>query len=406
MEIKTRKLVSALSFLILLLPSLLKAQSTEDALELLLQSKSIDREKTAIFVWDLESDYPVVAHNSNSAIVPASVMKCVTTAALSRLMPYSERLSTKVFYSGNISGGNLKGNIIIEGTGDPSLSDNRHKGQPDFIESLIGALQSKGISSIEGEIVVSEDRFAGPAVPSSWSSTDLSQSYGTGFHAFNFEGNASGKKAVENPAAIFRRKLTGALADASIEFTETKTKSTNKRTPLLDYKSPPLSELMRSCMFRSDNLYAESFFRIFGVLNGTDGSAAMSPQVAMQHWDALSFPLEGVDIVDGSGLSRANRLTAEFLGSVLRSKAGDPEYLSFFPLVGEEGTVRNFMAGTPLQGRLALKTGSMNGIQSYAGYILDKEYMPTYVVVIMTNDLKNRSEFRAVLTRFFQSIVD
>ena len=105
--------------------------------------------------------------------------------------------------------------------------------------------------------------------------------------------------------------------------------------------------------------------------------------------------MEGVSIVDGSGLSRANRLTAEFLAGVLTEMADNVEYASFFPLAGQEGTLKKFLAGTPLATYIALKTGSMNGIQCYAGYKVDEDFAPTHAVVVIGNSFPgSRAAFR------------
>ena len=104
--------------------------------------------------------------------------------------------------------------------------------------------------------------------------------------------------------------------------------------------------------------------------------------------------MAGVNIVDGSGLSRQNRVTANFMAHVLADRAKNPYYASFFPLAGQEGTLKNFLAATPLEGYVAMKTGSMNGIQCYAGYKLDDDYVPTHVIVVIMNELRDRTRAR------------
>lgn len=387
-----------------MIPALSWAQTPDAALQKLLQSKSIDRNNTEIYVWDIDADYQVIAHRADKPIVPASVMKCVSTAALISALPYDHRMETKVYLEGKTEGGVLKGNLLVVGCGDPSLGDRRHSSQSDFVADITGALLDAGITEITGKIKVDDNYFAGPAACPSWAAADLSQAYGTGCHAFNFEGNASGKAAIKNPDAVFIRKLTASLKEAGIKVGDTAASPTGNKKLLMAYESPSLADLMRSCMFRSDNLYAETFLRHFGRQNGADGSVKESARLAMRHWEALGFPTDGIEIVDGSGLSRDNRLTAQFLGEVLLEMSDDPIYVSFFPLTGEEGTVRNFLTDTPLEGYMALKTGSMNGIQSYAGYVLDEDFQPTHVVVVMTNDMKNRAAFRQALTEFFLTL--
>lgn len=392
-------------FALLFAASIADARTVEEALETFLSSPSLDRSQTGLFIWDLEADYRVAAHQAELPVTPASVMKCVTAAALSSRLPYSTSLITNVCTEGSIRNGVLQGNLVVVGCGDPSLGDGRHKGQPDFPKEIAEALKAKGISAFKGKVVIDDSRFEGPATHPTWGTTDLGAYYGTGVHAFNYEGNASGKAAVKDPGAVFKRKLEDAFRAAGIQHTDTVLDVGNaKRKVLLSHSSPPLANLMQSCIFRSDNMYAEAFLRLFGVKSGTDGSATASAKEAMRFWDAQGFNLDGVEIVDGSGLSRSNRLTALFLGEMLISKSKDPDFVSFFPLVGEEGTVKGFLSGTSLQGYLALKTGSMNGIQSYAGYLLDEDFVPTHVVVVMTNGLKNRANYRAALANFFLSI--
>ena len=72
----------------------------------------------------------------------------------------------------------------------------------------------------------------------------------------------------------------------------------------------------------------------------------------------------------------------------------DPYYASFFPLAGQEGTLRRFLADTPLDSYIALKTGSMNGIQCYAGYKVDDNYAPTHAVVVILNNMSDRQAAR------------
>ncbi|MDE6299913.1 MAG: D-alanyl-D-alanine carboxypeptidase [Muribaculaceae bacterium] len=74
------------------------------------------------------------------------------------------------------------------------------------------------------------------------------------------------------------------------------------------------------------------------------------------------------------------------------SRSDDPTYASFFPLAGQEGTLRKFLAGTLLEGYVAMKTGSMRGIQCYAGYKLDDDYVPTHTIVIIMNEITGSRE--------------
>ena len=75
-------------------------------------------------------------------------------------------------------------------------------------------------------------------------------------------------------------------------------------------------------------------------------------------------------------------------------------YLNCFPRTGKNGTLKDFLKGTRLEGKLAMKTGSLNGVQCYAGYKLDENSNPSHVVVIMVNHyFCSKSEIRAAIAQ-------
>lgn len=156
-------------------------------------------------------------------------------------------------------------------------------------------------------------------------------------------------------------------------------------------------------MSRSDNLFAEGMLRL--LTPGQPRSAAIARERRLLSSRGLDFDI--TDIHDGSGLSRNNRVTARVMADLLEKMAhrrgGAVSYVSLFPIVGKEGTVKSLLKGTPLQGRLALKSGSMNGVHCYAGYKLDNDGNPTHAVVILVNDFFcKRAEVRDAIARFLR----
>ena len=74
------------------------------------------------------------------------------------------------------------------------------------------------------------------------------------------------------------------------------------------------------------------------------------------------------------------------------------DFLKMFPRAGETGTLKSFLNDTSLQGRFVAKTGSLNKVQCYAGYMLDELGVPTHVVVVMINGFKeNRAKLKETL---------
>lgn len=160
--------------------------------------------------------------------------------------------------------------------------------------------------------------------------------------------------------------------------------------PILSYESPALEEILSSLLYRSDNMYAESVSRILGQHLGggsarKDGAAAV--ETVLRQWGVST---DGIDIYDGSGLGRANRITPLFLSNVLRAAALDWDcgdiFPSLLPVAGENGTVRSLLKESVLSGGIALKSGSMTGVKCYAGYYPARH--PEYAVVLMVNNYR------------------
>lgn len=398
----TRKFSTLLLFLTLSLAAF--ALSPQEAVDRFVKESGVAAGSLAVKITDLSDGNVIASHNSTKPLVPASIMKSVTTAALIDKAGAGWKYETRVFTDGPVDMGILRGNIVVEGASDPSLGTTHEPGSTDIFQEIADALRAQGIHRIEGDILIDESRFAGPSRPDSWQKGDFSQAYGTGSHALNYRDNASGSNSVENPSAIFVSRLISTLSSAGISVGRGNVGHGHTKL-LTTHRSETLDEIMRSCMMRSDNLFAEAMLRTFGKLSGGDGSTADAAEREKALWKREKMPLEGVNIIDGSGLSRSNRVTADFMTAVLSSKSDDAVYASFFPLAGQEGTLRKFLVDTPLDSYIAMKTGSMKGIQCYAGYMLDDDYVPTHSVVIIMNDItKSRDTAKKAAERMLLEI--
>lgn len=343
-------------------------------------------DRCAAVVIDLKTGKIVAEHNAGLPLVPASVTKSVTIATTLHKTGPDYRYHTRVYATGPINDGVLEGNLLVVGGGDPSLGADVEPKGTDICGEIIEALRHRGVKEIAGNILTECEIFPAPATPPSWSSGDLSHAYGTGCHGLNFRRNASGKTAVKNPRTVFVSVLGKSLADAGVLVRGEEMASVKHEKELLDHVSPPISEIMRSCMMRSDNLYAEALLRTLALASGKPASTDNGVEIEAAFWKKKGAPMQDVCLIDGSGLSRSNRFPAGFLAYVLKSMAGDEEYVSFFPLAGQEGTVRSLFKNTSLDSYVALKTGTMRGIRCLAGYKLDEDFAPTHVIVIMGNN--------------------
>ena len=154
--------------------------------------------------------------------------------------------------------------------------------------------------------------------------------------------------------------------------------------------SPVLAKIVRQTNVLSDNFYAEALFRQMG--EKASGIAVYdSCRVAV--YDVLEGLMEsdlaGIRLEDGSGLSRLNTASPAFLVSFLRSMTrsrGFDAFLASLPQPGE-GTLNTLLPKlTPaLKARIRVKSGSMDGVLCYSGYILDEQGKPARIFSLMVN---------------------
>lgn len=202
-----------------------------------------------------------------------------------------------------------------------------------------------------------------------------------------------GKRAINDvfsmpyPYKAMRHEIADVLKREGVEVVGKNVAPANESCEVYVHHSPIFSDIMRSLMFRSDNLMAEGILR--AITPGGTRADAITEEFAV--WSMAGVSAHGINIIDGSGLSRDNRLTARFLGDVYTYMTTDPftnEYIGLFPRAGFDGTMKGFLAASPLAGRVAMKTGSMKGVQSYGGYLFDDEGFPTHVIVFMVNNFR------------------
>lgn len=358
----------------------------------------------AVVVRDLATGDDVVSQNPHKAMLPASTMKCLTAAAAIEARIDTARFETRVYTRGAIEGGVLQGGLVIVGNGDPTIESAQFPGNATFIRDIVSAVKKAGIGSIEGEIQIDASSFPDNGPCDRWELSDVRYEYGAGLYALNYRDNRVGDKAMELPAEAFGEALETRLATEGIPVCwQTVDTSGEPLTELMTHRSPRGSEILDNLMKRSDNLFAEGMLRMLAPRQSR--KAAIARERSLLSSRGLDFDI--TDIHDGSGLSRNNRVTARFMADLLEmmahEKGGQVSYVSLFPLVGREGTVKTLLKGSRLEGQLALKSGSMNGVHCYAGYKLDREGNPTHAVVILVNDFFcKRAEVRDAIATFLK----
>lgn len=152
-----------------------------------------------------------------------------------------------------------------------------------------------------------------------------------------------------------------------------------------------LSVMMNYTLQESDNLFAEGYLRHLGMSYDPlgEGEAQAKGIAAVQSiLTDLGVDVTTFDQTDGSGLSRHNLLSPRAMAQILELMDETPNgdvYRSFLPVAGESGTLSNRFVGTPAQGVVEAKTGSMSGVNSLSGYVDARSDFPQMVFSILTN---------------------
>jgi D-alanyl-D-alanine carboxypeptidase/D-alanyl-D-alanine-endopeptidase (penicillin-binding protein 4) len=330
--------------------------------------------RSGAYVYDMTTATPVLSLRASTKRPPASVEKLFTSiVALYDLGPRA-RLRTAVIGSGWLGPrGVWHGNLYLRGGGDPtfgSTSFNRmwEHSSGSNVSELVGQLARVGIRRVTGHVIGDASLFdAKPGVPSSRFAPDLPD-IGGELSALTYD---HGQSSRLTPGAFAAHALAVALrADHVWALAAPRT----GRTPpgarqLASVSSPPLSVLLRMMNVPSDDFFAEMLAKQLGARFALAGTTAAGANVI----SSVLGSAYGVHprVVDGSGLSRADRASPLEVVSLLRTvwhtSLGDVLAASL-PTVGMSGTVATIATGTPAQGHCIAKTGTLDNVTNLAGY--------------------------------------
>lgn len=140
---------------------------------------------------------------------------------------------------------------------------------------------------------------------------------------------------------------------------------------LAERDSPPLIEIVRVLNKVSQNLHAEILLRTVAKQKTGIGSLAGGLKIEQQFLTSIGIPLGDVLLDDGSGLSRENLVTPRAVVGLLEYIQSQPwgkDFLSTLPIAGLDGTLDHRMIGTPAEGRVFAKTGSVERTQAVSGF--------------------------------------
>lgn len=340
----------------------------------LLGNPALGARRTAVVV-DVASGRRLYGTGAGTALTPASTTKIATAVAALSALGADHRLTTRAALEPDTK------ELVLVGGGDPTLTArpaaDGWASLRELAEETAAALRKRGIT----QVTLSYDKtlYAGSEIHPIGVNDNLAPVSALMADEARTDGTVSGPAPrVADPATAATRTFAGFLADHGIKTTAPgPSKATGRAEILAEVSSPPLSALVERMLTNSDNDIAEALARQTAVAAKQRADFAGGGKAVRARLGGLGLPLAGADFHDGSGLDRADRLTANLLTSLL-VKAGDPAHpelrpvLTGLPVAGFTGTLTSrYTDGAA--GVVRAKTGTLTGVNTLAGTVVDQD---------------------------------
>ncbi len=209
---------------------------------------------------------------------------------------------------------------------------------------------------------------------------------------------------VVDPNYYFLRRFRTALATEKITLGQTLVVNGGVNQQEIAFvESPPLAELLAETNLNSNNLYAEALLRALAVKKlrvKTQSSADVGLEVVKASLTKLGVDPANYILVDGSGLSRRDLVTPEAFVQTLRGMAKTPTayiYRASLPVAGKSGTLKGRFQGTPAEGIVQAKTGTLTGVVSLSGYMNAPKYEPLVFSIIVNQSNQSATVIRQAI---------
>jgi D-alanyl-D-alanine carboxypeptidase/D-alanyl-D-alanine-endopeptidase (penicillin-binding protein 4) len=167
-------------------------------IDAILRQPGLEHGYWGVLVRSLRTGDTLYALNSRKLMMPASNMKIVTLAAAAERLGWDYTYRTQLFVAGEIASGVLRGDLIVVGSGDPSVTD---KEADELFGGWADRLKARGVGAIDGRIIGDDNAFEDNALGFGWSWDDLPDDYAAGVSALQFNENAVRITVSPGPSA-------------------------------------------------------------------------------------------------------------------------------------------------------------------------------------------------------------
>jgi D-alanyl-D-alanine carboxypeptidase/D-alanyl-D-alanine-endopeptidase (penicillin-binding protein 4) len=363
------------------------------------------------------------SHTPTKALTPGSTGKLLTAAAALLTLDPSSRLTTTVV------AGSTPDSVIVVGGGDPTLSvlpdgqDSVYRGAAK-LDTLVRAVKAQHPGPIR-TVSVDLSRWTGPTQAPGWETADIKGGYFTPIEPLMLDGGRQDKPDELDPPrsatpGIDAGKQVAKLLGADPKEVKVQTAPAGAQV-LGSVSSPPITDLVQNALRISDNVLAEALARQVAVAKGGDPSFSGAVRAVLGALTSAALDVGDTRIVDGSGLSTQDEVSAKLLGQIMTAasaptgpstsqaglnqtdlnqtarndvsrtaqatestgSAADTDraarlrpLLGGLPVAGGDGTLDDrFIDGPSKQGRgyVRAKTGTLTGVSSLAGTVVDQD---------------------------------
>jgi D-alanyl-D-alanine carboxypeptidase/D-alanyl-D-alanine-endopeptidase (penicillin-binding protein 4) len=357
-------------------PASAQSPNLAAALGRALTTPDVDASLTSALAVDLASGQVVYEASSDRALAPASAEKLAVSFAALRLLGPGYRFRTEVAGGGQLDGRVWRGDLFLVGYGDPTLATAD-------LDALARDVKAWGIRRVSGRVVGDETHFDTNRAAPGWKPSFL------GLESPPLSALSVDEvdiRGANETAAAAARAFASALARRGVVVAGRAIagRQPAELFPLAQDLSEPLSEIVKHMNRESDNFVSEMLLKELGATGARHGSTAAGGKVVLDALVEAGVPVDGVRIVDGSGLSRLDRLTAKSLVAILRAGTTDPAirdaFVASLAVAGISGTLKKRLVGRPTRGRVIAKTGTTSQASALAGFVRRR-----YVFAILQN---------------------
>lgn len=411
-----------------------------------------------IHVYNLTDDELVVDVAGDTLFNPASVMKLITTYAALDVLGPAFTWKTDALIDGPLVDGRLEGNLYFRGHGDPKLTlerfwlflrELRNRGLRDisgdvYLDRSAFAVGTHDPAEFDGEptrpynvgadalllnyktvllrfipdeatreiLILSEPELPGIDIINNlalgrghcdyWPRTPTQNANTLAFSGVfpSGCGEKSRYYSLLEPdryfSAVFRQ-LWAELGGSVSGSVEAGSVPRDARL-LTSHESTPLAEVVRETNKFSNNVMARHLFLTLGSEQGYPLTTYKARTVLNEWLASHNFEFAGLEVDNGSGLSRSSRLTPRQLGQLLIEAWKSPlmpELVASLPLVAVDGTMKKRLDESPVAGRAHVKSGYLEGVRAIAGYV-NNVHGQTFSVVFFVNHDRSRYAGRAL----------